>query len=108
VTGLHSLKETRHRFGTIPFILFTGKKAREEVVIEAINNGAIFTSRKGVTRNAQFAELIPKTQGRGQTETGRRTDTDTQPAVLGCRGNNRAIVHKRDKTALFTESAGLC
>ena len=44
---------------TIPFILFTGK-GREEVVIEAINNGATYYIQKGGSPKAQFAELEHK------------------------------------------------
>ena len=40
----------------IPFILFTGR-GREEVVIEAINNGVDFYLQKGGDPKAQFAEL---------------------------------------------------
>ena len=39
--GIAFLKEIRSSHGNIPFILFTGR-GREEVVIEAINNGADF------------------------------------------------------------------
>ncbi len=57
--GIAFLKEVRSRFGTIPFILFTGR-GREEVVIEAINNGADFYLQKGGDPQAQFAELMHK------------------------------------------------
>jgi PAS domain S-box-containing protein len=54
--GIAFLKEVRHRYGDMPFILFTGR-GREEVVIEAINNGADFYLQKGGDPTAQFAEL---------------------------------------------------
>ncbi len=54
--GISFLKEVRARFGEIPFILFTGR-GREEVVIEALNNGADFYLQKGVEPSSQFAEL---------------------------------------------------
>jgi PAS domain S-box-containing protein len=57
--GIEFLVEVRSRFGTIPFILFTGK-GREEVVIQAINRGADFYLQKGGDTDAQFAELIHK------------------------------------------------
>src|SRR5208337_5338282 len=44
--GIGLLKEVRSRFGDIPFILFTGR-GREEVVVQAINNGADFYLQKG-------------------------------------------------------------
>jgi len=57
--GIAFLKAVRKQFGDIPFILFTGK-GREEVVIEAINNGADFYVQKGGDPKAQFAELAHK------------------------------------------------
>jgi PAS domain S-box-containing protein len=49
----------RCTYGNIPFILFTGR-GREEVVIEAINNGVDFYIQKGGNAGAQFAELAHK------------------------------------------------
>ena len=57
--GIAFLKTVRERFGDIPFILFTGR-GREEVVIEAINNGADFYLQKGGDVKSQFAELSHK------------------------------------------------
>ena len=57
--GIAFLKIIREHFGDIPFILFTGK-GREEVVIDAINNGADFYIQKGGDPKAQFAELAHK------------------------------------------------
>ena len=57
--GIAFLKTFREKFGYIPFILFTGR-GTEEVVIEAINNGADFYQRKGGDLNAQYGELVQK------------------------------------------------
>jgi len=54
--GIAFLKEIRTTYGDVPFILFTGR-GREEVVIDAINNGADFYLQKGGDPTAQFAEL---------------------------------------------------
>ena len=54
--GIAFLKAVRLRSPDIPFILFTGR-GREQVVIEAINNGADFYLQKGGDPDAQFAEL---------------------------------------------------
>ena len=54
--GIEFLKEVRHLYGNIPFILFTGK-GREEVAILALNSGADFYLQKGGDPVAQFAEL---------------------------------------------------
>nr|WP_320160712.1 PAS domain S-box protein [uncultured Methanoregula sp.] len=57
--GIEFLKTVRAEYGTIPFILFTGR-GREEVVIEALNNGADFYLQKGGDPRSQFAELMHK------------------------------------------------
>ncbi|MHB8164205.1 MAG: PAS domain-containing protein [Methanoregula sp.] len=54
--GITFLKKIRETHNDIPFIIFTGK-GREEIVIEAINNGADFYLQKGGDPTAQFAEL---------------------------------------------------
>lgn len=71
--GITFLKEVRQGFGDIPFILFTGR-GREEVVIDAINNGADFYIQKGGEPSAQFAELAHKIRqavGRKRAESSR-------------------------------------
>ncbi|MEI7857609.1 MAG: PAS domain S-box protein [Methanomicrobiales archaeon] len=57
--GIAFLKAIRERSRTLPFILFTGR-GREEVVIEAINNGVDFYLQKGGDPKSQFAELAHK------------------------------------------------
>ncbi|MEA2035156.1 MAG: PAS domain S-box protein [Euryarchaeota archaeon] len=57
--GIEFLKAVRGSGSDIPFIIFTGK-GREDVVIEAINNGADFYLQKGGNPKAQFAELSHK------------------------------------------------
>nr|WP_320160278.1 PAS domain S-box protein [uncultured Methanoregula sp.] len=57
--GIELLKEVRARFGCIPFLLFTGK-GREEIVIEALNNGADFYIQKGPDLKGMIAELKHK------------------------------------------------
>jgi PAS domain S-box-containing protein len=59
INGIEFLKMLRAQEDKTPFIIFTGK-GREEVVIEAINNGASFYLQKGGDPSAQFAELIHK------------------------------------------------
>ena len=59
MNGLQFLKEVRKKFPDLPFILFTGR-GREEVVIEAINNGADFYLQKGGDSKSQFSELAHK------------------------------------------------
>ena len=56
IDGIAFLKRVRLQSPDIPFILFTGR-GREEVVIEAINNGADSYVQKGGDPRAQFKEL---------------------------------------------------
>jgi len=56
VDGIAFLKQLRGEGNTTPFIIFSGK-GREEVVIEALNNGADFYIQKGGDPKAQFVEL---------------------------------------------------
>ena len=59
MNGIEFLKHLRAEGNTIPFLIFTGR-GREDVVIEALNNGADFYIQKGGDPRAQFAELINK------------------------------------------------
>jgi PAS domain S-box-containing protein len=54
--GIEFLKHVREYDLSIPFIVFTGK-GREEVAIEALNNGADFYIQKGGEPRTLFAEL---------------------------------------------------
>ncbi len=57
--GIEFLKAVRASQNPIPFILFTGR-GREEIVIQALNEGADFYLQKGGDPGAQFAELAHK------------------------------------------------
>ena len=55
--GIEFLKRVRATDKKIPFIIFTGR-GREEVVIEALNNGANFYLQKGGDPQVLYQELI--------------------------------------------------
>ncbi|RQD80925.1 MAG: response regulator, partial [Methanocalculus sp. MSAO_Arc2] len=59
MNGIAFLKHVRSAGDMTPFIIFTGK-GREEVVIQALNEGADFYLQKGGDPKAQFAELSNK------------------------------------------------
>ena len=59
--GIEFLKYIRAQHTRIPFILFTGR-GREEVVIQALDNGADFYLQKGGDPISQFAELGNKVE----------------------------------------------
>lgn len=82
--GISLLKHVRFVNGEIPFILFTGK-GREDVVIDAINNGADFYLQKGGDPTSQFAELAHKVRqaiSRRQAEEARRLNSMRLEAML--------------------------
>ena len=54
--GIAFVHALRQRGNTTPFIIFTGK-GREEVVIQALNEGVDFYLQKGGEPKSQFAEL---------------------------------------------------
>ena len=56
MNGIELLKNVRSRGADVPFILFTGR-GREEVAIDAINNGADYYLQKGMDPISQFTEL---------------------------------------------------
>lgn len=57
--GIEFLKNLRKNGCSTPFLIFTGR-GREEVVIEAFDNGADFYIQKGGEPRSQFAELVHK------------------------------------------------
>jgi len=57
--GIEFLKEVRSTYGEVPVLLFTGK-GREEIVIQAIDNGVDFYVQKGGEARSQFADLAQK------------------------------------------------
>ncbi len=59
MNGIEFLKAVRAQYPALPFIIFTGR-GREDVVIEAINNGVDFYLQKGGEFKSQFAELAHK------------------------------------------------
>ncbi|HIH03905.1 MAG TPA: PAS domain S-box protein [Methanoregulaceae archaeon] len=59
--GIELLAFVRKGHGNLPFVLFTGR-GREEVAIQAIDEGADFYVQKGGDPEAQFAELAYKTR----------------------------------------------
>lgn len=57
--GIALLRQIRAAKNPVPFILFTGK-GREEIVIQALNEGADFYLQKGGEPRSLFAELAHK------------------------------------------------
>jgi CheY-like chemotaxis protein len=54
MNGIEFLKDVRIRGNTIPFIIFTGR-GREEIVIQALNEGQTFISRRVASQRASLS-----------------------------------------------------
>jgi len=80
IDGIAFLKQVRNNFGDVPFILFTGR-GREDVVIDAINNGADFYLQKGGDPKSQFTELVHKI----------KTAVDQRRAKLALKGSEKRL-----------------
>jgi PAS domain S-box-containing protein len=75
--GIEFLKILQKQKCTIPFILFTGK-GREEVVIEAIDNGATYYIQKGGDPKSLFAELEHKVREASRRRKAEETLKETE------------------------------
>ncbi len=75
MNGIVFLKTFRSTGNVVPFIIFTGK-GREEVVIEALNNGADFYLQKGGDPKSQFVELAHKVRQAIQIRIAQKTMQD--------------------------------
>jgi FOG: CheY-like receiver len=101
--GILFLKAVRAEHPALPFIIFTGK-GREDVVIEALNNGADHYLQKGGEPKAQFAELIHNIER--SVERKRTHDTIIHLSRLNAvlSSTNRAVIRIRDRRALLKEA----
>jgi PAS domain S-box-containing protein len=75
--GITLLKKVRAKDKALPFILFTGR-GREEVVIEALNEGADFYLQKGGEPESQFTELAHKIRSAVSRQRTERLAKDTE------------------------------
>lgn len=95
--GIELLKTVKSENPDMPFILFTGR-GREEVVIEALNNGADFYLQKGVGARSLFTELAHKTQQAVQkcrVEESLRQSQGNVRALLDAKGGLAYAVARR-------------
>jgi len=100
--GIAFLKQVRAYNKHIPFIMFTGK-GREEIAVEAFENGADFYLQKGGATGPQFAELTHKIKA----AVGHR-QADAQVTALNrlytvLSATNKAIVRIHDRNDLLKE-----
>lgn len=77
MNGIELLKAMKSNGNGAPFILFTGR-GREEIALEALNNGAAFYIQKGGDAKSQFTELIHKIRQAVRRERAERAAQETQ------------------------------
>jgi PAS domain S-box-containing protein len=102
IDGIEFLKQVRAIDKTLPFILFTGK-GREEIAIEAFENGADFYLQKGGASRPQFAELMLKIRIAVDHRRDKAQVTTVNRLYTVLSETNKAIVRIHDKTELLHE-----
>lgn len=100
--GIGFLKEVRGSGNTVPFILFTGR-GREEVVIQALNEGANFYLQKGGDPHAQFAELSHKIQTAVEHRRSAEKIQSLNRLYSVLSETTKAVFHTRTKSDFFSE-----
>ncbi|MEN6343051.1 MAG: PAS domain S-box protein [Methanospirillum sp.] len=100
--GIDFLKSVRLSGDTIPFILFTGR-GREEVVIQALNEGADFYIQKGGDPGSQFAELTHKIQIAVENHRAADKIRSLNRLYSVLSATNRAMIRIRSKDEFFSE-----
>lgn len=105
--GIALLKEVRARGLVTPFIIFSGR-GREEVIIEALNNGADFYLQKGGNPSAQFADLqnmIVQAIRRRQAEDEAKRAGDLYRSVFEHTGSATVIIEGDMTISLMNSEA---
>jgi PAS domain S-box-containing protein len=100
--GIEFLKKVRATDKIIPFILFTGR-GREEVAIQAFENGADFYLQKGGAPKPQFAELMHKIRVAVDHRRNEAQVTALHRIYSVLSATNKAIVRIHDKKELLNE-----
>jgi PAS domain S-box-containing protein len=100
--GIEFLKQVRTANKTIPFILFTGK-GREEIAIEAFENGADFYLQKGGSPKPLFAELVHKIKAAVEHRRADAQVTTVNQLYAVLSATSKAIVRIHDRNELLNE-----
>ncbi|PKL58950.1 MAG: hypothetical protein CVV34_00380 [Methanomicrobiales archaeon HGW-Methanomicrobiales-5] len=101
--GITFLKAVRVNNPKLPFIIFTGK-GREEVVIEALNNGADHYLQKGGDPKSQFAELVHNIERAVERKRAHDTIVHLNRLNAVLISTNRAVIRIRERQALLNEA----
>ena len=106
MNGIEFLRAVREQDDLIPFIIFTGR-GREEVAIEAINNGADFYLQKGGAPRAQFAELVHKINQGARRRGSEKKIAHLNSVLLALRDVHQLIGTEKDPDQLIHEVCNL-
>lgn len=93
IDGIRFLQIVRERYGEIPFILYTGVE-REEVLIDAINNGVNYYFQKGGDPIPQFADLLHVIE---QAVMRRRAEISLRESELKLKSRNQDLMKANEK-----------
>lgn len=100
--GIAFLRHIRSHNASLPVILFTGK-GREEVVIDAINNGADYYIEKGGEPSEKFAELRQKVGTAVDRVRAEQKVHHFNRLYAVMSGVNAAVLHTRTREELFDQ-----
>jgi CheY-like chemotaxis protein len=101
--GITFLKAVRVEYPLLPFIIFTGR-GREDVVIEALNNGADHYLQKGGDPRSQFVELKHNIVRAVERKRSHDTIIHLNRLYSVLSSTNRAVIRIRDRQALLNEA----
>jgi PAS domain S-box-containing protein len=100
--GIELLKQVRADDKNIPFIMFTAR-GREEIAVEAFENGADFYLQKGGASTPQFTELVDKLKAAVGHRQADEQATTLNRLYKALSATNKAIVRIHDKSKLLDE-----
>jgi PAS domain S-box-containing protein len=100
--GIEFLKQVRISDKKIPFIIFTGR-GREEIAIEAFENGADFYLQKGGEPKPQYAELMHKIKAAVEHRQADAQVTAVNRLYSVLSATNKAITRIHDRSELLNE-----
>jgi len=102
MNGIGFLKQVRATVSCVPFTVFSGNR-REEITVQAFENGADFCLPKGGALKLQVAELLHRIKTTVEHRTADAQVTALNRLYTVLTATNKAIVHIHDKKELLNE-----
>ena len=102
VDGIQVLKSVREQFPKLPFIFFT-RKNRDEIIVEALKNGADHYVSKGGDQKSQFEELSHEIRRAVEFRESERKIARLNRIDAILRRVNEAVIHIHDRSGLAQE-----